>query len=158
MGKLIKLVGIVAVLIIIVVLVSNVLILAADTSEGEAAPGVDMAALWSIGGGFQWIYPGSSHNAQGQTLHNIYLDSDEPYQFAKDIIEHTYHVSPNVVVVVDDYAAEDIFGNGLVGNIREKDWGEGYSRGDAVSMSITDFNVLQIIPNLLTGHIHIHFV
>ncbi len=156
MRLVVKIVGVIAVILIILALMSNVLILAADTTEGT--PGVDMAALWSVGGGFQWIYPGSSHNAQGQTLHNIYLDSDEPYQFAKDIIEHTYHVSPNVVVVVDDYAAEDIFGNGLVGNIREKDWGEGYSRGDAVSMSITDFNVLQIIPNLLTGHIHIHFV
>ncbi len=156
MNKIVKIIGIIAVILIIVSLMSNVLILAADTSEGT--PGVDMAALWSLGGGFQWIYPGSSHNSQGQTLHNIYLDSDEPYQFAKDIIEYTYHTSPNICVVVDDYAAEDIFGNGLVDNIREKDWGEGYSRGDAVSMSISEFNFIQVLPNILTGHIQVFLI
>ncbi|MCQ2964461.1 MAG: hypothetical protein MJ203_02725 [archaeon] len=156
MRLVVKIVGVIAVILIILALMSNVLILAADATEGT--PGVDMAALWSVGGGFQWIYPGSSHNAQGQTLHNIYLDSDEPYQFAKDIIEYTYHTSPNVCVVIDNEAAEDIFGDGLVDNIREKDWGEGYDRGVAVSMSISQYNVLQIIPNLLTGHIHIHLI
>ena len=156
MRLIVKIVGIVAVILIIIALMSNVLILAADTTEGT--PGVDMAALWSVGGGFQWIYPGSSFNAEGYTLHNIYLLSDDPYHYAKDIIEYTYHTSPNVCVVIDNEAAEDIFGDGLVDNIREKDWGEGHDRADAVSMSISKYDVLQILPNLLTGHIKIYFI
>ena len=33
-----------------------------------------MGATWNLTGGFNWIYPGSSFNAQHQTLHNIHLD------------------------------------------------------------------------------------
>ncbi|MCQ2737631.1 MAG: hypothetical protein MJ224_03400 [archaeon] len=158
MGVKLKIIAIIALVVILIALMANVLFLAADTSEDPIAPGVDMAALWSLTGGFQWIYPGSSINAEGHTLHNIYLDSDHPYEYAKDIIEYTYNTSPNVCVVIDDHAAKDIFGDGLIGNIREKDWGEGYDRGDAISMSISKCDIIQVIPNLITGHIKVMLI
>ncbi|MDO5850507.1 MAG: hypothetical protein Q4P14_04760 [Methanobacteriaceae archaeon] len=158
MGVKVKIIAIIALVVILVALMANVLFLAADTSEDPIAPGVDMAALWNLKDGFQWIYPGSSINAQGHTLHNIYLDSAQPYPYAKDIIEYTYHTSPNVCVVIDDHAAKDIFGDDLIDNIREKDWGEGYDRGDAITMSIAGCNVFQIIPNIITGHIKIYLI
>lgn len=153
MRKIFYVLGIIAVVLVIIVSMSNVLILASDTSE--KIPGVDMAALWSVGSGFEWIYPGSSFNAQHHTLHNIYLDSNEPYQYAKDIIQYTYNTTPNVCVVVDNDAAQAIFGSNLVDDIRQHDWGEGNSRGDAISMSITGVNPLGIIYGVVTGHIKI---
>ena len=87
-------IGIVAVIVVLFLAItafSGVLILAQDDTEG-GIPGVDMAALWSINGGFNWIYPGSSHNANGHTLHNIYM-TNNPYQDAKEIMEYTYGVS-----------------------------------------------------------------
>ena len=81
--------GIIAVLIVLFLAItafSNVLVLAQDDTEG-GIPGVDMAALWSLHGGFTWIYPGSSFNAEGQTLHNVHLnDPQDPYGAARDIM------------------------------------------------------------------------
>lgn len=141
---------------IVATLFSNVIILASDTSEG--VPGIDMAAMWNVGSGFQWIYPGSSTNAEGHTLHNIYLDSNDPYHYAKDIIQHTYNTTPNVCVVVNNTAAERIFGDDLISNIREHDWGEGHSRGDAVSMSMGNMNIFGIFESLLSGDIRIYLI
>ena len=66
---------IIPIILIIVALVAStlfspILIIAEDTDEGD--PGVDMAAKLSITG-FEWIYPGSSFNSRGETLHNIHL-------------------------------------------------------------------------------------
>ena len=62
-------------LFLVITAFSNVLILCQDDTEG-GIPGVDMAAMWSINGGFTWIYPGSSFDPQGRTLHNIYMLDD----------------------------------------------------------------------------------
>ncbi|MBQ2961779.1 hypothetical protein [Methanobrevibacter sp.] len=135
---------------------TGVLILAEDDTEG-GIPGVDMAALWSIHGGFTWIYPGSSHNANGHTLHNIYM-IDNPYQDAKEIMEYTYGVSPHFIILINDQAAAHIFGDNILDTIRQHDWGEGNSRGDAVAMSITHVNPLPIIPDILLGNIKFFIV
>jgi len=155
-----KNIGIIILVIIIFciafVSISNVLVLAEDDTEGSI-PGIDMAALWSLNGGFQWIYPGSSFDSQGRTLHNIYM-TDNPYQEAKAIMENTYNVTPHILIIVNDKAAEDIFGDDLLDNIRQHDWGEHNSRGDAISMSITSVNPLPIIPDILMGNIKIMFI
>ena len=154
-----RVLGIVAVIVVLFLAISafsGVLILAQDDSEG-GIPGVDMAALWSFNGGFTWIYPGSSHNANGHTLHNIYM-TDHPYQDAKEIMEDTYGVSPHILIVVNDQAASHIFGENFVSTIRQHDWGEGNSRGDAVAMSITHVNPLPIIPDILLGNIKFFIV
>ncbi|MBR4397130.1 MAG: hypothetical protein IKS93_04680 [Methanobrevibacter sp.] len=154
-----RVLGIVALIVVLFLAItafSGVLILAQDDSEG-GIPGVDMAALWSFNGGFTWIYPGSSHNANGHTLHNIYM-TDHPYQDAKEIMEYTYGVSPHILIVVNDQAASHIFGENFVGTIRQHDWGEGNSRGDAVAMSITHVNPLPIIPDILLGNIKFFIV
>ena len=149
---------IVAIIVILVAIlaVSNVLILAQDDTEGSI-PGVDMAALWSLNGGFQWIYPGSSHDPQGRTLHNIYM-LDEPYQEAKIIMQYTYNVDPHILVIINDQAAAHIFGDNILDTIRQHDWVEGNSRGDAVAMSITSVNPLPIIPDILMGNIRIMLI
>ena len=140
-------------------LMSPILIIAEDTSEGT--PGIDMAAKFTILSGFNWIYPGSSHNAQGQTLHNIHLNSpDDPYGAARDIISYSYNFTPHLIISVNDYAAEDIFGEGLVDNIRANDWGSGMDRGPAVdsAMSQGTFNPFAIFSNIITGNIKFYFV
>ena len=146
--------GIIAILIVLFLAItafSNVLILCQDDTEG-GIPGVDMAALWSINGGFTWIYPGSSFDSQGRTLHNIYMLND-PYQEAKEIMEYTYGVSPHILIIINDQAASHIFGADILDTIRMHDWGEGNSRGDAVAMSITQVNLLPVIPDILMGNI-----
>ena len=164
--------GIIAVIIIAFLLftvVSPILIIAEDTSEGT--PGVDMAAKFSVLGGFDWIYPGSSYNANGETLHNIYLISpDNPYGAAQDIISYTYHFTPHLIVSVNPEAAESIFGDGLVDNIRSNDAYNGYgrtdnvvgtmSRGDAVSTAVSGgtFNPWAIPVHLIMGNIKLIFV
>ena len=138
---------------------SPILIIAEDTSEGD--PGIDMAATFSIISGFDWIYPGSSVNENGETLHNIYLNNpDNPFGAARDIISYSYNFTPHIIISVNDHAAKDIFGDKLIDNIREKDWGEGMNRGDAVSyaMSNGSFNPIAIFTNILTGNIKFHFV
>ena len=154
-----KAIGIVVVVVVIFLAItafSNVLILAQDDTEG-GIPGVDMAALWSLNGGFTWIYPGSSHDPQGRTLHNIYM-LDEPFQEAKEIMEYTYGITPHILVIINDQAAAHIFGENILDTIRQHDWVEGNSRGDAVAMSITHVNPLPIIPDILMGNIKIMFI
>ena len=54
-----RVLGIVALIVVLFLAISafsGILILAQDDSEG-GIPGVDMAALWSVHGGFSWIYP-----------------------------------------------------------------------------------------------------
>ncbi len=150
--------GIVAIIIILLAILafSNVLILAQDDTEGSI-PGVDMAALWSVRGGFEWIYPGSSFDPQGRTLHNIYM-LDDPYQEAKTIMQYTYNVDPHILVIINDQAAAHIFGDNILDTIRQHDWVEGNSRGDAVAMSITSVNPLPIIPDILMGNIRIMLI
>ena len=155
-SSLTKALGIIALIVVLLLAItafSNVLILAQDDTEG-GIPGVDMAALWSLHGGFTWIYPGSSHNANGHTLHNIYM-TDHPYQDAQDIMHHTYGVTPHILVIINDKAAAHIFGDNILDTIRQHDWGEGHSRGDAVAMSITQVNLLPVIPDIIMGNIKI---
>lgn len=164
--------GIIAIIIIaflLFTLTSPILIIAEDTDEGT--PGIDMAATFSVLGGFEWIYPGSSVNANGETLHNIHLISpSNPYGAAKEIMEYTYHFSPHLIVSVNPEAAEAIFGTGLIDNIRANDAYNGYagsenvqgtmSRGDAVSTAMTGgtFNPLAIPIHVLMGNINFHIV
>ena len=112
----IKTVALAVIAIIVVLLaifaVSNVVILAQDDTEG-GIPGVDMAALWSLNGGFQWIYPGSSFDPEGRTLHNIYM-LDDPYGEVKTIMQYTYNVDPHILVIINDQAAAHIFGDNIL--------------------------------------------
>jgi hypothetical protein len=148
---------------------SPILIIAEDTTEGS--PGIDMAAKFTALGGFDWIYPGSSVNANGQTLHNIHQDSpDDPYGAARDIMEYSYQFSPHLIISVNPEAAESIFGAGLIDNIRANDAYNGYSgsenvqgtmsRGDAVdtAMNSGTFNPIAIPTNILMGNIKFIFV
>lgn len=148
---------------------SPILIIAEDTTEGS--PGIDMAAKFTALGGFEWIYPGSSVNANGQTLHNIHQDSpDDPYGAARDIMEYSYQFSPHLIISVNPEAAESIFGAGLIDNIRANDAYNGYSgsenvqgtmsRGDAVdtAMNSGTFNPIAIPTNILMGNIKFIFV
>lgn len=155
-----KLIPLITIIVILsTVFTSNALIIATDTSEG--LPGVDMAALLNASDGFTWIYPGSSTNSQGETLHNIYLnDPDDPYHAASDIIQHTYNTKPNIVITVNNAAAERIFGGSIVDSIREYDWGQGMSRGPAAEKAMGDFNVnyFGIVESLFSGDIGVHFV
>ena len=147
---------------------SPVLVIAEDVDEGGSG-GVDMAAKFSITG-FEWIYPGSSVNAAGETLHNIHDDHpDDPYGAARDIMEYTYHFRPHLIVGVNNEAANAIFGDGIVDRIRSNDAYNGYagsenvqgtmSSGDAVStaMSSSNINVFQIPIQALIGNIAFHF-
>lgn len=142
---------------IIALLSSTILFLAEDETEG-AIPGVDMAALWSGSEGFRWIYPGSSYHPNGDTLHNIHMEDGDPYQWAKEIIQHTYGVTPHICVVINNDAAERIFGEDIVGNIREEDWGQGNSRGVAIENSMNQFNIFGAITSLFTGDIKIYII
>ena len=166
------------VLLIIIVLVvgfmlstlsSPVLIMADDVEEGGGGA-VDMAAKFSITG-FEWIYPGSSFNSQGQTLHNVHIDNpQDPYGAARDIMSYTYHFTPHMVVSINNDGAEAIFGTSIVDDIRANDAYNGYagndkvqgtmSRGDAVNAAMTKngMNVFQIPIQALLGNIAFHFV
>ena len=154
--------GIISIIIIVFLLftaISPILFIAEDTTEGD--PGIDMAAKFSIIGGFNWIYPGDSVNAEGQTLHNIHLnDPQDPYGAARDIISYTYHFTPHIIVSVNDIAAADIFGSDILDSIREYDWGQGMDRGDASSQAMADsgINIFAIPLHLLTGNIKIFIV
>ena len=147
-------------------IVSPILIIAEDADEGT--PGIDMAATIGLGG-FNWIYPGSSYNANGETLHNIhFIDPENPYGAARDIMEYTYHVSPHIILSIDNDAAEAIFGSSIVDDIRANDAYNGYagsanapgtmSRGDAVGTAMANdgMNVFEIPIQFLLGHIKIH--
>ncbi len=165
-----KTILIVIVLLLVVFLastiVSPILIVAEDTAEGN--PGIDMAATVGLGG-FNWIYPGSSHNAQGQTLHNVHINNpDDPYGAAREIMEYTYNVSPHLIVSINNDAAEAIFGENIIGDIRSNDAYNGYagsssvqgsmSRGSAVETAMINdgMNVFQIPLQMLLGNISFH--
>lgn len=150
-------IGIIVILMVLS-LFTNVLFLALDTSESQEEPGADMAALWSVQGGFRWIYPGSTTDASGNTLHNIYLFEDHnPMAHAKEMIEHTYNIHPTLCVTINNEASNRIFGDNLINNIREENWGEGNDRGDAVGMSVSSSppNPIGIIISLFTGDLRI---
>lgn len=164
--------GIIAVIVIallLFVMTSPILIIAEDAEEGT--PGVDMAATFSFPGGIEWVYPGSSYNANGETLHNIHLiDPENPYGAAKEIMEYTYHFSPHLIVGINNDAAEAIFGSTIVDDIRANDAYNGYagsanaqgtmSRGDAVGTAMVNngMNVFEIPIQVLLGNIQFHFV
>lgn len=161
----------IAILLIIVVLalstaISPIMILAEDATEGT--PGVDMAARVGMTG-FEWVYPGSSSNSQGETLHNIHLiDPNNPYGAAREIMEYSYGISPHIFFSVNNDAAEAIFGTGIVDDIRANDAYNGYagsanvqgtmSRGGAVETAMLNngMNIFQIPIQLLMGNISIH--
>ena len=166
MKKIVIAILVVIVLLMASTLVSPVLIIAEDADEGT--PDIDMAATIGLGG-FNWIYPGSSYNANGETLHNIhFIDPDNPYGAAREIMEYTYHVSPHIILSIDNDAAEAIFGTNIVDDIRANDAYNGYagsenvpgtmSRGDAVGTAMTNdgMNVFEIPLQFLLGHIKIH--
>ena len=89
--------------IILSLISSPILIIAEDTDEGD--PGIDMAATLSISG-FEWIYPGSSVNSNGETLHNIHLiDPSNPYGAAQEIMQYSYNITPHVIVSINNAAA-----------------------------------------------------
>ena len=147
--------------------VSPVLIVAEDSEEDAS---IDMAATFSLGG-FEWIYPGSSYNSQGQTLHNVHMDyPEDPYGAAQDIMAYSYGVAPHFIFSVNNDAAEAIFGGSIVDDIRANDAYNGYpgndnvqgtmSRGDAVgtAMANNGMNIAQIPIQLLMGNISIHIV
>lgn len=147
---------------------SPILIIAEDAEEDGS---VDMAAKFSIIGGFDWVYPGSSFNANGETLHHIHLISpSDPYHAAQDIISHTYHYTPHIIVSVNNDAAEAIFGKNIVDVIRSNDAYNGYagnenvpgtmSRGDAMDTAMTQngMNVFQVPIQILLGNIRFIFV
>lgn len=169
-GKMIL--GVIAIIIIALLLftiTSPILIIAEDAEEGT--PGVDMAASFSIFGGLEWVYPGSSYNANGETLHNIHLiDPEHPYNAAQDIMQYTYGYAPHIIVGINNDAASAIFGGDIVDNIRANDAYNGYagsgnvqgtmSRGDAVGTAMVNngMNIFEIPIQILMGNIAFHFV
>ena len=163
------LLAIVAIVVIFMAstLASPVLIVCEDMGEDGS---IDMAATFSLAG-FEWIYPGSSFNSQGQTLHNVHIDNpQDPYGAARDIMSYTYHFTPHLVVSLTSEGAEAIFGGGIVDDIRANDAYNGYegnenvpgtmSRGDAIDTAMGQNmpNILQIPVQILLGKITFHFV
>lgn len=158
---------IIAIIMLIIVflastIVSPVLIIAEDSGEDAS---VDMAAKFSITG-IEWVYPGNSYNANGETLHNIHLISpDDPYHAAQDIISYTYHYTPHLIVSVNNDAAEAIFGENIIDDIRANDAYNGYagnqnvpgtmSRGDALDTAMNEhgMNIFQVPIQILLGNI-----
>ena len=162
-------IGIVLILIIVTAftLVSPILVIAEDAEEDAS---IDMAAYLSITG-VEWVYPGSSTNAEGQTLHNVHIDNpQDPYGAARDIMTYSSHRTPHLIVSVNNDAAAAIFGNSIVDDIRANDAYNGYDgndnvpgtmdRGDAVgtAMSNNGANILQIPLQFLMGNIKLHIV
>ena len=161
--------AVVAVIVIFMAstLVSPILIVCEDMGEDGS---IDMAATFSMFG-FDWIYPGSSFNSQGQTLHNVHIDyPQDPYGAARDIMTYTYHFTPHLVVSLSSEGAEAIFGDSIVDDIRANDAYNGYagndnvpgtmSRGDAIDTAMGQHipNLLQIPVQILLGKITFHFV
>ena len=138
------------------------MIVAEDAAEDAS---IDMAAKFSLSG-FDWIYPGSSINAEGQTLHNVHINHPEdPYGAARDIITYSYHYTPHIIVSVNNDAAEAIFGATIVDDIRANDGYHGYagndkvsgsmSRGDAMNTAMTNngMNIFEIPLQILLGNV-----
>lgn len=141
---------------------SPVIVVAEDTEEDAS---IDMAASFSLRG-FEWVYPGSSYNQYGQTLHNVHMDYPQnPYAGVKEIMQYSYHVSPFLIVSVNNDAAQAIFGGNIVNDIRSNDAYIGYagndkvqgtmSRGDAMSVAMIQngINVPMIPIQILLGNI-----
>ncbi len=168
-----KLFIILAVLALIIVgilattLVSPILVIAEDSGEDAS---IDMAAKFTLTG-YEWVYPGSSVNAAGQTLHNVHIDNpQDPYGAARDIITYSYNYTPHIIVSVNNDAAEAIFGSTIVDDIRANDAYNGYpgnenvqgtmDRGDAVdtAMSHNGMNIFQVPIQFLMGNIKPIFV
>ena len=163
------LIAIVAIIIIFLAstIVSPVLIVAEDSAEDAS---IDMAASFSLSG-FKWVYPGSSINAEGQTLHNVHINHPEdPYGAARDIMTYSYSVTPHIIVSFNNDAAGAIFGSTIVDDIRANDGYYGYagndkvsgsmSRGDAMdtAMAQNGINVFEIPIQILMGNIRFIFV
>ncbi|MBQ8018128.1 MAG: hypothetical protein IJ258_08505 [Methanobrevibacter sp.] len=163
------LIAIVAIIVIFLAstIVSPVLIVAEDTTEDAS---IDMAARFSLSG-FDWVYPGSSINAEGQTLHNVHINHPEdPYGAARDIMTYSYGLTPHIIVSVNNDAAEAIFGGSIVDDIRANDGYYGYagndkvsgsmSRGDAMDTAMTQngMNIFEVPIQILLGNIRFIFV
>lgn len=166
-NKTIKIIVLIIVVFLASTIVSPILIVAEDTAEDSS---IDMAATIGITG-FNWIYPGNSLNAEGQTLHNVHInDPQDPYGAARDIMSYTYHVTPHLIVSVNNEAACAIFGETIVNDIRANDGYHGYAgsgsvsgsmdRGDAVSTAMLQngMNILEIPIQILFGNISFHIV
>ena len=166
-NRTLKIIVLIIVVFLASTIVSPILIVAEDTAEDSS---IDMAATIGITG-FNWIYPGNSVNAEGQTLHNVHFnDPQDPYGAARDIMSYTYHVTPHLVVSVNTDAAAAIFGEGIVGDIRANDGYHGYAgssgvsgsmdRGDAVSTAMLQhgISVLEIPIQIILGNINFHIV
>lgn len=162
----------IAIVLIVVVflastIVSPVLMVAEDSTEDAS---IDMAATFSLSG-IEWVYPGNSVNAEGQTLHNVHINHPEdPYGAARDIMTYSYGVTPHIICSINNDAAQAIFGSSIVDDIRANDGYNGYagnshvqgsmSRGDAIGTAIMQdgINVFQIPLQVLMGNIKIFIV
>jgi hypothetical protein len=166
-GKIILIAIILVVFVFLASTLMSPILMVAEDSEEDAS--IDMAASFGLGG-FEWVYPGSSFNAAGETLHNVHIDHpDNPYGAAQDIMQHSYGVSPHVIVSINNDAAAAIFGETIVDDIRANDGYFGYgasnvpgtmSRGDAASTAMANngMNVFEIPLQVLLGNIQFHFV
>ncbi|WP_406537096.1 hypothetical protein [Methanobrevibacter sp.] len=157
---------IIVALLLISTIVSPVMIVAEDTEEDAS---IDMAATIGLTG-FNWVYPGSSVNSEGQTLHNVHMNNpDDPYGAARDIMTYSYGITPHIFFSVNNDAAQAIFGGSIVDDIRANDGYFGYagngnvagsmSRGDAVGTAMLEngMNVFEIPIQIILGNISIHF-
>ena len=157
---------IIVALLLISTIVSPVMIVAEDTEEDAS---IDMAATIGLTG-FNWVYPGSSVNSEGQTLHNVHMNNpDDPYGAARDIMTYSYGITPHIFFSVNNDAAQAIFGGSIVDDIRANDGYFGYagngnvagsmSRGDAVGTAMLEngMNVFEIPIQIILGNITIHF-
>ncbi|MDO5860009.1 MAG: hypothetical protein Q4Q55_04640 [Methanobrevibacter sp.] len=148
--------------------IASPILIVAEDSEEDAS--IDMAAKFSLTG-YEWVYPGSSVNAQGQTLHNVHIDNpQDPYGAARDIMTYSYNYTPHIIASVNNDAAQAIFGSTIVDDIRANDAYNGYpgnenvqgtmDRGDAVdtAMSNNGMNVFQVPIQILMGNIKFIFV
>ena len=163
-----SLIGIIIIvaLLLISTIVSPIMIVAEDAEEDAS---IDMAATIGLTG-FNWVYPGSSVNSEGQTLHNVHMNNpDDPYGAARDIMTYSYGITPHVFFSVNNEAAQAIFGGSIVDDIRANDGYFGYagngnvagsmSRGDAVGTAMLEngMNVFEIPIQIILGNISIHF-
>ncbi len=157
---------IIVALLLISTIVSPIMIVAEDAEEDAS---IDMAATIGLTG-FNWVYPGSSVNSEGQTLHNVHMNNpDDPYGAARDIMTYSYGITPHVFFSVNNEAAQAIFGGSIVDDIRANDGYFGYagngnvqgsmSRGDAVGTAMLEngMNVFEIPIQIILGNISIHF-
>lgn len=159
LGKIITAIFVLVIVCVIGGTLLGTMVIAEDTSEGGIV-GVDMAATWDLDG-FNYIYPGSSIHPNGGTLHNIHMFSNGlGYDNIPAIMENTYHKHPHILLVVDDTAANWIFGEELMQEERNLNWGQNMDRGDALNQAMANNmpNFFMVLPAFLTGHISVHFI